>query len=739
MLSDRIVTGTSAPPRTHTAARAPEPAPSPAPEPSRTAPAPRRPKVETPPLAHHDSSAPKRDATSGSTQLGERRRPTSEFVGQHGGPGAGVGVGVGAGVGVGTDRPSGTKPAATVKDPITDPAESRALRRQQRQLGRAFTPRAGAADRTRAASYFADHHTYVDPQSGTRYRAHYDDATGSLKLTRRGVTIASSSIPGGADPRRDPSGAFESPGLPLDARGPLEDDGSSGLGGIGIGALAATLGARVEDALNGHSGARDGEAADHGRRPAPDASAPPAPVDLAAAGTTEWNHASATMDETILLAFEGARQTTRDMHATGSDGSLVAVHEVIDQDAAGSVTGGTVARRAVVPGPNGAGESYVTVEHYGDGGWLASRSRQDRVRTVDGATTTSAGVVAFEHGAPTGMRERVEYTFGTVRAVEEATTTYVDGTRATRTIHQSAVDRGDHSLFAFGPELGGATITVGYDDAGEVDSVEGPEAVDGMTALDRMVADVPTATGRTFRFSQVRARPTTSEGVALPGLVSDSGFAVPMRGIPVFQEHALIGARGEDSEQLQDLRSQLAAAPDAMRAKILSIDLLDGHNPQDEIWAQRYDRPDFTSGATGGNGHMTFYVGNETEGAFFHELGHITGTDGGAPDDQAWAAAIRADDGIDDRILPKGAEVVANDEHVLLDGTRGVTDYADDSYRASGSEGEDWADSVMLWLASRRTGGLVTVRTADGRERTYDFADLYPGRAAILEAYYAPK
>ena len=68
--------------------------------------------------------------------------------------------------------------------------------------------------------------------------------------------------------------------------------------------------------------------------------------------------------------------------------------------------------------------------------------------------------------------------------------------------------------------------------------------------------------------------------------------------------------------------------PANLRPALEHVVIENGRNPQDEYWAEQYDRPGFTSAATGGGGTITFWNGTGAinEDVFNHEAGHNIGS-----------------------------------------------------------------------------------------------------------------
>ncbi|MCW2961453.1 MAG: hypothetical protein JWM90_1840, partial [Thermoleophilia bacterium] len=611
-----------------------------------------------------------------------------------------------------------TTPASTQgKTPSAPAIDQAALQTQQDALGAAFTPGATAESRAQAEAYFATHDTYIDPTSGIEYAADYDPATGTLELERTDVSVAPQHVPGWSDPRLETP--LAEPGTPLDAAAPpaIANKGDAVAASkaptpatgkqASLDALAKSL--AVEGVVGAATGRRMGvEEALAAKLTAGDALiGVKSRGDLGGVGAVKFGAATtaaanatsrqdpAAMDELIVIMMDGDRVTARAYVVTqGASGELT-VTEHVESTYDGTVTGGQVDSTSTFEGPAGT-ERFQSTETFGQGGVITGRERDVVTTTPDGAVTSESGSAAFTAGAPTASRTELQYRFGTVTATESTTTSYEDGLATSAVIEQHALDTSDTEWWIFGQEEESARIVLTYDADGMVTAVDGPAATDQQTSLTAVVADHPTAAGETFAFTQIRQAPGEINGLTTPALVSGPGIVVHDGPVAIFQEGGRAGQSGPDAQQLADIRSYLTAAPAALREPLTNIDLLDGRNPLDAYWEATYDMEDFSSAAIGGNGRITFLGNGSGEHVFYHELGHVWGVEGGAPDDAAWAAAIADDAGIDDTFAAQG-EVVEN-EGVLIDDTDGVSGYADQSYTSSGSESEDWADSVQLWL-----------------------------------------
>ena len=151
-----------------------------------------------------------------------------------------------------------------------------------------------------------------------------------------------------------------------------------------------------------------------------------------------------------------------------------------------------------------------------------------------------------------------------------------------------------------------------------------------------------------------------------------------------------------------------AQIPTAMRGALKTITVENGANPTDAEWAVKYNRPDFASAATGGNGQATFWRGTQylREEFFLHEFGHVLGQTYSTKNDMIpddWAEAIAADN-------------------------RQVTEYS------TAAPAEDFAESFWIYT-TLRNGGMP--RLQDGPTTLAEFQARWPKRGAILDAIFS--
>lgn len=135
---------------------------------------------------------------------------------------------------------------------------------------------------------------------------------------------------------------------------------------------------------------------------------------------------------------------------------------------------------------------------------------------------------------------------------------------------------------------------------------------------------------------------------------------------------------GNASMQLEDIRRMLNSLPQSLKETINEINISDLYNPLDQYWQIRYNNKNHISGMTGGNGSITIYTRGDFQG-ILHESGHCFDSLNLISSSKEWAASMEADSKINGNKM-------------------GVTDYADRAFNASGTRGEDFAESVSLYI-----------------------------------------
>lgn len=189
-------------------------------------------------------------------------------------------------------------------------------------------------------------------------------------------------------------------------------------------------------------------------------------------------------------------------------------------------------------------------------------------------------------------------------------------------------------------------------------------------------------------------------------------------------------------EAVQRTEGVLSKLPPKIQGHQRAITITKGNNPADAHWAQVYNKPGFKSAATGGSGNTTFWNAPVRPGTIMHELGHnvdaATGINGAwftdvekASGSSAWHRAQSADGFSSPYHADAGFQTSIYGGHPVTPGTAGVTEYGAENIR------EDFAESVRLYLTDRHTGYLGYSGGTSVR-----FADVYPGRAAVLDQLF---
>ena len=169
-------------------------------------------------------------------------------------------------------------------------------------------------------------------------------------------------------------------------------------------------------------------------------------------------------------------------------------------------------------------------------------------------------------------------------------------------------------------------------------------------------------------------------------------------------------------EEIAKLTDYYTQTPEHLRDSLKQVVVENGRNPNDEYWAEVYDIPGFTSGATGGNGTMTFYHGtkNIVQALFDHEMGHIAGQKSEGEQDQWLDGFFEWITGAPQNV-PEGWQEAAK-----KDGNH-VSDYA------TKSPSEDFAETYRFYIEAKR----------NGPEAFEDFREEYPARAKLLDDIFA--
>lgn len=570
-------------------------------------------------------------------------------------------------------------------------------------------------------SYYEKHPEYVDPKTGEVYHAEYDVETGRLTLQR--------------NDERQPDGTTPppAPGEPVSPWSTADDDYHDETTGSVAGRPGGPGGQAPQehrdDIADPHEGSPHGDA--------PDESAPP-PAGGTPGRPNQGGQPPLVSDERIVIEPDGSRRT---------------VTSTAPADEPGAGHPDSVVTTNVVTDSKGAEESNLTIweaTSVEDGGVVRDQTTsytaegetslrwQERRDDPNGDSTVR---ITTQRRAGDEVLSDSRYTSATadgVELVERASTTYEDGRPQTTTLSRSARVGGEHDTSSY---------TLGYDERGYATNVDGPAPVDGMDPLDAFVQEHagPLSEGETRpAFGTVRLPSSgTANGRAYsyPAYIAGIGVQTTVDGTPVFVEGDSVAASASLDRSVTALRQSWAGLPASIRDPLQGVELLQGRNAQDAYWSVAVYDTEFYSGATGGT-NMTYYMNSDASvGTTRHELAHISGEGGGAPDEEAWRAAMAADQegGVPASLAGEETRALGGANPLLAD-EEGVSQYADDAFAEnedpSAKENEDWAESVQMYLASRENGGLVQVREEDGKVRTYRFEELYPARAALLDEHY---
>jgi hypothetical protein len=210
-------------------------------------------------------------------------------------------------------------------------------------------------------------------------------------------------------------------------------------------------------------------------------------------------------------------------------------------------------------------------------------------------------------------------------------------------------------------------------------------------------------------FDRIRGTATLSEGK--PGTHTFPGDSEPSdatvyevdvkgRKVEVIMPNA--GApEGKHLPTPEQVAQSLAAVPGPQLDSIQQVVVSPNQNPDDAYWAEEYDKPDFTSVATGGPGGVTFYprktpYGQEfVDSTMIHEGGHAYSGDLWEDEEKkkSWEKAMEKDPG-------------------------SPSEYADSAPT------EDFSESLVMYSLSKNT-------------KCGEFAKkLYPNRYKVLDEMF---
>lgn len=163
-------------------------------------------------------------------------------------------------------------------------------------------------------------------------------------------------------------------------------------------------------------------------------------------------------------------------------------------------------------------------------------------------------------------------------------------------------------------------------------------------------------------------------------------------------------AGGKHLPTVDQTAQGLAAVPPGQLSTIHQVVLSPNPNPSDAYWAQVYNKPGFTSAATGGNGGVTHYPLSNAQSQeridsnTIHEGGHTYSQElWKDPQTKAdWENAIKADD-------------------------QAPSEYAESAPT------EDFSESLVMYTLAKGTPCEAAARS------------IYPNRFAVFDKLFAPK
>lgn len=201
----------------------------------------------------------------------------------------------------------------------------------------------------------------------------------------------------------------------------------------------------------------------------------------------------------------------------------------------------------------------------------------------------------------------------------------------------------------------------------------------------------------------------------------------------------LIDCRYPVYRYAQILADMIDACPLVITGRLQRITVQNQHRVNRNWSAQKRDS--FAS-ASCYTREMNFYFNRAfggpvlTQVLFDHEMAHLVGYYHGPPNPPAWRKARIADGSLARKrtmcsvrgALEKG--VCIEGRQVVFPRSEWITDYAEVA-SSKGGQVEDWADAYCYFLYDRRLGALHEVLAG-----SVSFAECYPHRAALLEAYF---
>ncbi|MCW2956941.1 MAG: hypothetical protein JWO69_1810 [Thermoleophilia bacterium] len=559
------------------------------------------------------------------------------------------------------------------------------------------------------AEHYAAHPYYVDPKTDRTYAAEFDPKTGKLTLDR-----TKERIPGS-----------QAPSLPPEPPSPFAtiDDNYANGRASDVDLPPTRRSGRSNTQANSR-GPFDGISFERDEHVV----MTPGGAATLTAKYTHVNPADEGLDDITIVEQQETdaddnvtSYAVRDRRTRTEDGGTVTTTRS-SATADGSTTAEWTTKRI------GADKTSSSTKRVFDGSRVSSDTRTME-QTASGATITQSSDTRFEKGTPTVSKVHRSATIGT-----ETKSTNYD--------------------IAFDEKGFANDIKLGVDD--DANPLELTLAVLSRPMVELLGADAPSAREpldawiderlgvqkagtQRLGFGRIGMGSSEADGsIDTPVYLSDPGVRTVVDGKPVFIEGESIAASRSLHETLDKLQQSLDASPHALAEHLESIDLLTGRSPNDANQMERYDDEHRALASASDGGVMTYW-GNSDPGTSTtrHELAHLAQQADG-PSHETWVSAMRSDVKTD--VRDEIAAVEEDRRHPLaglisVEADTGVSDYAEKVFGVGENEMEDFADSVALYLDSRDKGGVIQVREEDGSVTTYDFEDLFPARAKILEGY----
>jgi hypothetical protein len=219
-------------------------------------------------------------------------------------------------------------------------------------------------------------------------------------------------------------------------------------------------------------------------------------------------------------------------------------------------------------------------------------------------------------------------------------------------------------------------------------------------------------------------------GLEVEGHTIQDGIAVRRSGVTYVLEtppgSVITDAMKAELEgHVEVVGEALSSVPADVRGYQKGVAITRANNPSDAFWAKEFGKPDFKSTATGGRGRTIFWNTQPRPGVVLHEFGHSLDDALHVTPGNGWAE-IQGHEVHTGQFFKEGGFQGSVFGHEMTPGLLGVSTYGVES------TGEDFAESVRLYLADRHKGYLGWTKI-DGVQTSVRFADVFPERAAFLD------